>query len=297
MEGRVEPGYYPEFPINRILKPKFSFREDLSEDIDGLMYQIHAAGMIIEPLICRPSSKPGYVELGPGERRLQAAEKLGLKTVPVIVREMSDAEFDRVRLLENLARKDLSDIEIARILRYMLDNYPEEYPTQEDLAKAFGKTRQWVSYHLKMLELEDLSTRVDKWTEILSKITEKQARQILSVPPEKRVEVAKWIAERYEAAGEVPSAREIRGFVQGLARVNVGAEAVAGASEEAEREEKAAHVTAEGSRCSQGAVRAEGSVEEAEPRFCPLCGRRLEPGEYERLKARFKELLRGLGGK
>ena len=185
VEGRVEPGYYPEFLIKRILKPKFSFREDLSEDIDCLMYQIHAAGMIIEPLVCRPSSKPGYVEPGPGERRLQAAEKLGLKTVPVIVREMSDAEFDKVRLLENIARKDLSNIEIARILKYMLDNYPEEYPTQEDLAKAFGKTKAWVPQHLRMLELEkDEFTRVNFWTEILSKITEKQAREILSVPRE-----------------------------------------------------------------------------------------------------------------
>ena len=47
--------------------------------------------------------------------------------IPVIVREMDDAEFDRIRMLENLARKDLSDIEIARILKRMLKKYPKEY--------------------------------------------------------------------------------------------------------------------------------------------------------------------------
>jgi len=57
-------------------------------------------------------------------------------------------------------------------------------------------------------------TRVIKWQEILSKITEGQARQILSAPKEKRVEVAEWIIEKYEETGEIPSAREIREFVR-----------------------------------------------------------------------------------
>ena len=217
VEERVKPGYYPEFPIDRILQPKFSFRRNVDEGIDDLMYQIFTAGMVIEPIICRPApDRPGYVEVGPGERRLRAAKRLHMMTIPVIVREMDDAEFDRIRMLENLARKDLSDIEIARILKHMLKNYPKEYPSQQVLANALGKTRQWVFYHLKMLELEDLLTRVNNWSEILSKITERQAREILSAPLEKRVEVAKWIAEKYEETGEIPSAREIRRHVQDL---------------------------------------------------------------------------------
>jgi len=64
------------------------------------------------------------------------------------------------------------------------------------LADVLGKTRQWVFYHLKMLELEDLLMRVNNWSEILSKINERQAREILSAPPEKRVEVAEWVAEK-----------------------------------------------------------------------------------------------------
>jgi len=162
VEGRVKPGYYPEFPVDRILEPKFSFRMNVDEGIDDLMYQIFAAGMVIEPIICRPApGRPGYVEVGPGERRLRAAKRLHMMTIPVIVREMDDDEFDRIRMLEKLARKDLSDIEIARILKHMPKNYPKEYPSQQVLANALGKTRQWVFYHFKMLELEDLLTRVN----------------------------------------------------------------------------------------------------------------------------------------
>ena len=51
---------------------------------------------------------------------------------------------------------------------------------------------------------------------ILSKITERQAREILSAPPERRVEVAEWISERFRKTGEIPSTGEIRGFVQDL---------------------------------------------------------------------------------
>jgi len=210
----LEPGYYPEFPVDRIITHPFSFRVNVDEGLNELVSEIRSAGMIIEPLVCRPADKPGYVELCAGERRLRATRKIGMRTVPIIVKEMDDVEFDRVRLLENLARKDLSDIEIARVLKYMLEKYPEEYPSQEALADALGKSRQWVFYHLQMLKLEDLLTRVNKRTGFLSKITEFQAREILSAPPDKRVEVAEWIIEKYEETGEIPSAREIREFVR-----------------------------------------------------------------------------------
>lgn len=203
-DAPITPGYYPEFPVDRILSPHFNFRADVTESAAALMSEIHAAGMIIEPLVCRPASKPGYVERGPGERRLYAAKQLGMKTVPLIVEDMTDAEFDRIRLLENLARKDLTDMELARVLKYLMDKYTGEYLTQEALAQAFGKTQVWVSQHLAMLQLEaDQSiTAVIK----PEKLSERQARDILAAPPEKRQEVAKQIAE----TGLVPSIQEER---------------------------------------------------------------------------------------
>ncbi len=227
-EDRIKQGYYPDFSVDRILEPKFSFRRNVDEGIGDLVEEIKAAGMVIEPIVCRPSSKPGYVELGPGERRLRAAKKLGMKGVPVIVKEMSDAEFDRIRLLENLARKDLSDMEIAHILKYMLDRYPEEYPTHEDLARAFGRDRTWVTHHLRMLELEkDENFLSNVSRDTLNRLTEYQARMILSAPAEKRVEVAEWLTKKYEETGDIPSAREIREYVRGLIKPEAAEEAEA----------------------------------------------------------------------
>jgi len=227
-EEWIKPGYYPDFPVDRILQPEFSFRRNVDEGIGDLVEEIKAAGIVIEPIVCRPSPKLGYVELGPGERRLKAAKQLGMKTVPVIVKEMNDAEFDRIRLLENLARKDLSDIEIAHILKYMLEKHKEEYPTHEDLARAFGRDRTWVTNHLRMLQLEMDEKFVQNVSrETLERLTERQAREILSAPREKRVEVAEWIAEKYEETSGIPSAREIREYVQGLIKPEAAMEAEA----------------------------------------------------------------------
>ena len=211
-DAPVTPGYYPEFPIDRIVQPAFNFRQDLKDGINALMAEIHAAGMIIEPIICRSASAVGYVIIGPGERRLYASKQLGMKTVPVIVKDLNDIEFDRVRLLENLARKDLTDMDLAHILQYLLQKYPQEYPTQEALGQAFGRSQDWVSRHLAMLQLEhdEITTRVVK----TEKLSEGQAREIIAAPPEKREEVAKVIAEHIEAEGKPPSMADIRKITQ-----------------------------------------------------------------------------------
>ena len=82
---------------------------------------------------------------------------------------------------------------------FSVEKHKEEYPSQHVLANALGKTQGWVAQHLRMLALEDdeIITRVIKWPEILSRITEFQAREILSAPPEKRIEAAQMIAEKY----------------------------------------------------------------------------------------------------
>lgn len=213
-ELKVEPGYCSEFPVDKILSNPFSFRVNISEGIDELVGQIYSAGMIIEPLIGRPAQKPGYVEVGPGERRLYAAKQMAIRKVPIIVKEFTDSEFDSIRFLENEARKDLSDMERARALDYMLKKYPAEYPTQEALAQAFGKDKSWISHHLAMLQIEKIpELSRDNLARKLDHITERQAREILSIPAEKREVVAKKIAERMEAGGEIPSAREIHDIV------------------------------------------------------------------------------------
>lgn len=205
----VRLGYHEKFSVQYIISPKFTFRMHIEDDIQELIEQIsttQAGGelcVIAEPLICRPASKSGYIEVGAGERRLLAAKKMDLGAVPVIIKNFTDEEFDRIRMMENLARKDLTDYEVARALKYLMDTYPKTYPTQANVAEVFGKSREWVTQRLQMLRLE--SDNVTRVTMESGEMTERQAREILAAPEEKRAE----ILERISESGEVPSAREL----------------------------------------------------------------------------------------
>jgi len=66
---------------------------------------------ILEPILVRPSSKDGLYELVAGERRFRAAQEIGLDSVPVTIRELSDEEALQLALVENLQREDLNPVE------------------------------------------------------------------------------------------------------------------------------------------------------------------------------------------
>lgn len=201
-------GYYPTFPIDHILSPVKCFRINIAEGLEELMSEIQAAGRIIEPLICRPSiTTPGFVYLGPGERRFLAAKELGMKTVPIIVDDFSDVEFDKIRLLENVARKDLTDYEVAQALDYLLHTYPKEYPTQEALGSELQKSQQWISHHLQMLQLEKLNITS---RDVMLKIDEGHAREILATPAGRIADVVRHVEEQIKATGRAPSISEMQ---------------------------------------------------------------------------------------
>jgi len=211
---RIRIGYYESFPISSILSPSFMLRLNIADNIEELAEQIGtttAGGekcVILEPLVCRPTNKLGYVEVAAGERRLLAAKRLGLGVIPIVVKNLSDEEFDRVRMMENLARKDMSDYEVARALKYLMDTYPQVYPTQANLANIFNKSREWVTHHLQMLE-PNLANIVSRDTLESGKVTERQAREILAAPGDKQQEIINEINK----TGEIPSAREIHNIV------------------------------------------------------------------------------------
>jgi len=156
----IKLGYYEKFPTDLILSPKFTLRLNIESEIQELIEQIGttiAFGewcYIVQPLVCRPAKKLGYIEVCAGERRLLAARRLGLDVVPVVVKELSDEKFDRIRLMENVARKDLTDYETARYIKYLMDTYPEAYPTQSNIADVFGKTQGWFLNVCKCLNLK-----------------------------------------------------------------------------------------------------------------------------------------------
>ena len=125
-------------------QPRSAFDEDA---LKSLSESIKEKG-VLQPLLVR--KKGNRYEIVAGERRWRAAQKAGLKTVPVIIKDLSDQETLEVALIENLQRENLSPIEEAEGLNSLMSEY--EY-TQETLGKVIGKSRSYIANSLRLLVL------------------------------------------------------------------------------------------------------------------------------------------------
>lgn len=105
---------------------------------------------VLPPLLVRRDPRGGGYRLIAGERRWRAAQKAGLKEVPAIVREASDAEAYELALVENIQREDLSPLEEAEAFRRLVE---ERKLTQEQVADRVGKDRSTVANALRLLGL------------------------------------------------------------------------------------------------------------------------------------------------
>ena len=106
---------------------------------------------ILEPILVRRRPLGGY-EIIAGERRWRAAQKAGLHDVPVLVREMSDAQAFEAALVENLVREDLGPVETARAFQHMIEDGEHNI---ESITKLTGKDRSTISNSLRLLKLPD----------------------------------------------------------------------------------------------------------------------------------------------
>jgi len=109
---------------------------------------------ILQPLIARSISGngTGKVELVCGHRRLKAAKMAGMKTVPVIVKDLTDEDVIEVQIIENLQRDDLNPIDEARGFKSMLAM--NKY-THEDLGSKVGKSASYVGDRVELLKLDE----------------------------------------------------------------------------------------------------------------------------------------------
>lgn len=127
---------------------------------------------IIQPLIVTKNGE--RYELIAGERRLRSAKLIGLKEVPVIVREESNQKKLEVALIENLQREDLNPIETALAYQRLIDEFNI---TQEEAAKKVGKARSSVANALRLLSLPaDIQTALAE-----KRISEAHAKYLLSL--------------------------------------------------------------------------------------------------------------------
>jgi ParB family transcriptional regulator, chromosome partitioning protein len=127
---------------------------------------------ILEPLIVRRMDQ-GY-ELIIGERRWRAAQKAGLKEVPIVVKEVEGREALEISLIENLQREDLNPIEAAEAFKHLIEEFNMG---QEDLSKRIGKDRTTITNTLRLLKLP-----IEVRNQLLqNRITSGHARAILSL--------------------------------------------------------------------------------------------------------------------
>jgi len=135
--------------LDRIHPSPFQPRKDFSADaLQELAESIKAQG-VIQPLIVR--ERLGGFELIAGERRWRAAQLLGLKEVPAIVREADDRTVLELALIENLQRENLNPLEEAQGYQQLIEQFELR---QEDVAVKVGKSRALVANSLRLLKLD-----------------------------------------------------------------------------------------------------------------------------------------------
>ena len=135
--------------LERIRPSPFQPRKDFSrEALQELADSIKAQG-VIQPLIGR--ERNGQFELIAGERRWRAAQLLGLREVPAIVREADDRTVLELALIENLQRENLNPLEEALGYQQLIDQFELR---QEDVANKVGKSRAVVANSIRLLTLD-----------------------------------------------------------------------------------------------------------------------------------------------
>src|SRR3954469_9441901 len=142
--------------------------------IEELAESIRSKGVLL-PLIVRRSND-GYV-LVAGERRWRAAQKAGLRELPVMVREVTDKEAFEIALIENIQREDLNPVEEAEAFKRLIE---EHGLTQEELAARVGKDRSRVANALRLLRLPDAI----KQAIVAGQLSMGHARALLAIPDE-----------------------------------------------------------------------------------------------------------------
>lgn len=115
--------------------------------MDELVRSIQTRG-VLEPLLLRRIGET--YELVAGERRLRAAQRVGLKEVPAIIVELDDIGSLEVALIENLQREDLNPVDEARAYHVLAEEFGK---THEQIADQVGKERSTVSNLLRLLKL------------------------------------------------------------------------------------------------------------------------------------------------
>jgi ParB family transcriptional regulator, chromosome partitioning protein len=149
-ESHVTQGL-AEIPISQIQPNPFQPRKTFNEaSIEELARSVRQHGIVQPLVVTRAGDK---YKLIAGERRFRAAQKAGLTTVPVLIKEMmAEGDALQIALIENIQREDLNPIEEAMAYHQLHDDFQL---TQEEISRRVGKERSTVANFLRLLKLPD----------------------------------------------------------------------------------------------------------------------------------------------
>jgi ParB family chromosome partitioning protein len=155
-------------PIGRLVKideldPNPNQPRQVMGELSELMASIAEKG-IIEPIIVR--QRGGRFQIVAGERRYQAAVQVGLREVPIVIREVDDDEIIEIALIENIQRKDLTPFEESEALHSLATRCGY---THEDMAKRLGKSRTSITESLSLNHMPDEVKNLCRLADITSK--------------------------------------------------------------------------------------------------------------------------------
>ncbi|MFB0564851.1 MAG: ParB/RepB/Spo0J family partition protein [Candidatus Aminicenantaceae bacterium] len=166
------------------LQPRIKIAQ---QSIDELAQSIKLSG-ILQPVIVVPDGE--FYKIIVGERRWRAAQKLGLKKIPVLIRTIPEEQQLEISLIENIQREELNSLEIALAYQKLINelNY-----TQEQVAEKVGKDRTSVTNYLRLLKLpKEIQNELAE-----NKISMGHARALIALEdPELQKSVCRLIVQR-----------------------------------------------------------------------------------------------------
>ena len=165
-------------------QPRKQFDEEALAELSDSIAQ-HG---VLQPLLVRPMPDGGY-QLVAGERRWRASRMAGLTEVPVVIRDLTDAQVAELALVENLQRENLNPLEEANGYKELSDKFGY---TQEKISEIVGKSRPSIANALRLLNLpEDVQEMVSTGS-----LSMGHARAILSLPDDKmKTDLAKLVIQ------------------------------------------------------------------------------------------------------
>lgn len=182
-----QTGKVVNLPLNQIRVSRFQPRVRFDETaLNELAESIKTNGLI-QPITVREVDD--HYEIIAGERRWRACSKVGMETVPCYILSPTENQAAEMALVENIQRENLSAVEEAKGYVQLMRRASL---TQEEVAKRVGKSQSAIANKIRLLNLtqevqEAVTTR---------ELSERHARALLALPPEKQTAAYHYVADR-----------------------------------------------------------------------------------------------------